>query len=78
MTRPRRPSTPRRTPSPHLTLARIHPTSPGLADGSPDPIATRILARSVAQLLWEWAQAGRPSPGSAADPVAPGRDDDHD
>ena len=61
-----------------LTLEGIYPTSPGLADGGPDPVATRILARSVARLLWEWAQAGRPPSGTIVDPGTTGRDADHD
>ena len=34
----------------------------------PDPVATRALARAVARLLWEWAQAGRPAIADEAGP----------
>lgn len=44
------------TPDPRQT------PSPRPADqDEPDPVATRALARAVARLLWEWAQAGRPA-----------------
>jgi hypothetical protein len=42
-------------------------------DGDLDPIATRALARAVARLLWEWAQAGRPATPSDAE--GPGKGD---
>ncbi len=48
-----------------LTTDEFSPQSTQLAankGGEPDPAATRALAREVARLLWEWAQAGRPAP----------------
>lgn len=51
------------TPEPRQTPS-LRPAN----QDEPDPVATRALARAVARLLWEWAQAGRPAFADAAGP----------
>jgi len=55
-----------------LTGGDFRRNSVGSVADRPDPVATRALARALARLLWEWAQAGRP-PASRSG--SPGRDE---